>query len=271
MPSRVLVNRLWHHLFGRGLVKSVDNFGALGDSPSHPDLLDWLARDFIDHGWSIKHSIRRIVASHVYRQRSQSIPAAIAIDGNNKLLHRQNVRPLEAEALRDAVLAISGRLDRKLYGPSIQQPREAVTHARGRPGQHGPRDGAGRRSIYLAMRRNFMPELLLAFDLPTPFATVGRRNTSNVPAQSLALTNAPLVHDLSKLFAQRVLDHSDNTTQRLRYAYELAFARRPRTQEREALQGFLEQDRTGKDGAELRVWTDLVHALINTTEFRFRR
>lgn len=271
MPARVLVNRLWHHLFGRGLVKSVDNFGALGNKPTHPELLDWLANDFLDNGWSIKHSIRRIVTSRAYRQRSQLRPEAATSDANNDFVHRQNVRPLEAEVLRDTLLAISGRLDKKLYGPSIEQPKEAVTHARGRPNRHDPRDGHGRRSIYLAMRRNFMPEMLLAFDLPTPFATVGRRNTSNVPAQALALANAPLVHDLCGLFAKRVIAHSDDAMERLQYAYALAFARKPRPAEAEALRAFVQLPDGADKEQELRTWSDALHSLINTTEFRFRR
>lgn len=272
LPARVLVNRVWHHLFGRGLVKSVDNFGALGEKPSHPDLLDWLARDFVSHQWSLKHSIRRIVTSRTYRQSSRQSAAANSSDVNNKLLHRQNVRPLEAELVRDALLSVSGRLDAKMYGRSIEQPREAITDARGKPGRHDPRDGHGRRSVYLAIRRNFMPEMLLAFDCPTPFATVGKRNTSNVPAQSLALANSALVHDLCGSFAKRCIDHSDNAAQRLQFAYQLAFARMPRTAELERLLTFVQQPKDGWHGDEEETtWTDAVHALVNTTEFRFRR
>ena len=272
LPPRVLVNRLWHHLFGRGLVKSVDNFGALGDKPTHPELLDWLARDFATHGWSLKHSIRRIVTSAAYRQGSKRRPAADTKDADNKLLHRQNVRPLEAETVRDSLLAVSGSLNLEMYGPSIEQPKEAITTARGSPKRHGPRDGHGRRSVYLAIRRNFMPEMLLAFDCPTPFATVGKRNTSNVPAQSLALANSALVHDLCQLAAKRCMKHSDNAAQRLQLAYRLAFGRLPRTEELEHLLAFVEPPRGGWLGsAELTTWTDALHALINTTEFRFRR
>lgn len=272
LPARVLVNRLWHHLFGRGLVKSVDNFGALGDDPTHPQLLDWLARDFTANGWSLKHSIRRIVTSHAYRQSSRQRPEASALDGENRLVHRQNVRPLEAELVRDALLAISDRLDPKLFGRSIEQPREAITKARGEPGHHDPRDGRGRRSIYMAIRRNFMPEMLLAFDCPTPFATVGRRNTSNVPAQSLALANSALVHDLCQLFAKRCIAHSANSAQRLQLAYRLAFARLPHAAEVERLIEFVTPPAAGWQGDdELTTWTDAVHALVNTTEFRFRR
>ncbi len=272
LPARVLVNRVWHHLFGRGLVTTVDNFGALGQLPTHPDLLDWLARDFVSHQWSLKHSIRRIVTSRTYRQSSRQRVAANSSDPNNKLLHRQNVRPLEAELVRDALLSVSGRLDPKMYGRSIEQPREAITNARGKPGRHDPRDGHGRRSVYLAIRRNFMPEMLLAFDCPTPFATVGRRNTSNVPAQALALANSALVHDLCALFAKRCIDHSDNAAQRLQFAYQLAFARMPRTAELERLLKFVQSPKDGWHGSdELTTWTDAVHALVNTTEFRFRR
>jgi len=272
LPSRVVVNRIWHHLFGRGIVKSVDNFGALGEQPSHPDLLDYLARDLIANRWSVKHTIRRIVTSHTYRQSSQQRPEASAVDATNQLFHRQNVRPLEAEIVRDSLLAVSGRLNLTLYGKSIEQPREAITNARGSPKHHGPRDGDGRRSVYLAMRRNFMPEMLLAFDCPTPFATVGRRNTSNVPAQALALANSALVHDLCKLFAERVIQHSGNPAQRLQLAYQLAFARLPSTDELVQLLEFVTPpaEGFGKD-EEVTTWTDAVHALVNTTEFRFRR
>jgi hypothetical protein len=266
LPPRVLVNRVWHHLFGRGIVKSVDNFGALGDRPTHPRLLDWLARDFVANGWSLKQTIRRMVTSHTYRQSSRIRPDAQDVDADNVLVHRQNVRPLEAELVRDALLAISDSLDPQLYGRSIEQPREAITNARGRPGRHDPLDGRGRRSIYLAVRRNFMNELMLAFDQPTPFATVGRRNTSNVPAQALALANAPLVHELCKRFTDRVLAHSDNAAQRLQLAYRLAFGRLPRTEELHRLLPFVEQA-----DDERTVWFDTLHALLNTTEFRFRR
>lgn len=266
LPARVLANRVWHHLFGRGLVASVDNFGALGEPPSHPELLDWLARDLIANGWSVKHLIRRVVTSQTYRQSSRARPEVAARDPNNLLLHRHNVRPLEAEVLRDALLAISGSLDPQLYGRPIEQPREAITEARGRPGRHDPLDGRGRRSIYLAVRRNFMNEMMLAFDQPTPFATVGRRNTSNVPAQALALANAELVHELVGRFTDRVLQHDDDPIERLRCAYRLAFARQPTAAEQRRLLAFV-----ARDGDRRTRWFDALHALVNTTEFRFRR
>ena len=266
LPARVMVNRIWHHLFGRGIVKSVDNFGALGDHPTHPALLDWLARDLIDNGWSLKHTIRRIATSTTYRQSSRRRADAERLDAENSLLHRQNVRPLEAETVRDTLLSLSGSLDPALYGRSIEQPKSQITKARGRPGRHDPLDGHGRRSVYLAVRRNFMNEMMLAFDQPTPFATVGRRNRSNVPAQALALANAPLVHELCERFAERVVAYSRNDAQRLQFAYLLAFGRMPRVREIHRLLPFVE-------GAEdeRATWFDAMHALLNTTEFRFRR
>jgi hypothetical protein len=265
LPARVLVNRIWHHLFGRGLVKSVDNLGALGDLPSHPELLDWLARDAVAHGWSRKHVIRRIVTSACYRQSSAARGDARDVDPANVLLHRQNVRRLDAEAVRDALLAISGRLDATPFGPPIELPRDAHVEARGRPKRAGPLDGDGRRSIYLAVRRNFMPPMLLAFDLPTPFATVGARNVSNVPAQALALANDPFVHAQCVRWAERLqADATADLHARLTAAYELAFARRPDDAEVALCRSFLREH--GESA-----WPHLLHALVNTTEFLYLR
>ena len=149
LTARVAVNRLWHHLFGRGIVPTVDDFGKMGQLPSHPELLDWLADDFVnDKQWSIKNTIKQIVMSRTYRM--SSIPTADVdrietIDPDNKLLHRAPVRRLTGEAIRDSLLQLSGRLDRKLYGPSVAQHLTSFMEGRGRPGRNGPRDGDGRR------------------------------------------------------------------------------------------------------------------------------
>ena len=274
LPSRTLCNRLWHHLFGRGLSRSVDNLGVLGEPPSNPRLLDWLARDFVDHGWSIKHSLRRIVTSHAYRQSSRDGSAGRERDPGNRTVHRQNVRRLEAEAVRDSLLAIGGRLDRTLYGESIPIPHDGFPHARGKPPKSGPLDGHGRRSIYLAIRRNFLPPMLLSYDLPTPFATVGRRNVSNVPAQALTLLNDPLVHAMSKLWAERLLAaHGSDPDGRLAAAYLDAFARAPTAQEAAQCREFVRAAAAehGTDLDDPRPWTELLHCLVNTKEFTFRR
>ncbi|MCR9245391.1 MAG: DUF1549 and DUF1553 domain-containing protein [bacterium] len=274
LPTRTIVNRIWHHLFGRGLSRSVDNLGVLGDPPTHPDLLDWLARDFVAHGWSIKHTIRRIVRSATYRQSSRSRTDGERTDPANLLLHRQNVRRLEAEAVRDSLLAVSGELQNELYGPSIPIPHESVTHARGKPRRSGPIDGDGRRSVYLAVRRNFMPPMLHAFDLPTPFAPVGRRSVSNVPAQALTLLNDPFVHLMCERWADRLLAApAADLEARISQAWQTAFARAPRADELQRVREFL-RAAVAADGttiADAAPWRALLHCLVNTKEFTFRR
>jgi len=274
LPARALVNRLWHHLFGRGLAGSVDNLGVLGEPPSHPELLDWLARDFVAHGWSIKQAIRGIVLSRAYRQSSRETDSGRETDPANRLLHRQNVRRLEAEAVRDSLLQISGRIDPQLYGPSVPIPHADLVHARGKPSRSGPLDGDGRRSIYLAIRRNFLPPMLLSFDLPTPFAPIGRRNVSNVPAQALTLLNDPFVHAMARHWADRLLQATERDTDSLiDAAYRDAFARAPTAEEIEACSAFLHQAAAdhGTETTDVRPWTDLLHCLVNTKEFTFRR
>ena len=182
---RVLVNRLWKHHFGEGIVKTTDDFGAMGRKPSHPELLDWLAAELIGRGWSIKAMHRLMVTSSTYRMTSVPQGDAERLDPTNTYLHRMNVRRLEAEAIRDSLLAVSGRLEPSMYGPSVPVHLTSFMEGRGRPGRSGPLDGDGRRSIYLNVRRNFLDPMFLAFDMPVPFSTMGRRNVSNVPAQAL--------------------------------------------------------------------------------------
>ncbi|HEX5051244.1 MAG TPA: DUF1549 and DUF1553 domain-containing protein [Planctomycetota bacterium] len=273
LPARVFVNRCWHHLFGRGLVRSVDNFGALGDAPSHPELLDWLARDFEANGWSCKHVLRRLVRTRTYRQDSRECSAAHDVDPDNVLLHRQNVRRLEAEAVRDSLLAVAGRLDPTLFGPPVPIPLDEQPHARGKPKQSGPLDGDGRRSIYLAVQRNFLSPMLLAFDMPAPFATVGARNVSNVPDQALALANDPFVQAMCSRFAERVRDSANDLAGRLALAYTIAFARAPSPDEAACCERFLDDAAAmhGTRPADHAPWADLLHALVNTSEFTFLR
>jgi hypothetical protein len=266
--TRVLVNRLWHHLFGRGLVASVDNFGVLGEAPTHPELLDWLATELVREGWSIKKMIRALVLTRAYRLSSRADARPDTADPQDLLLHRARVRRLEGEAIRDALLAISGRLDRKMHGPSVPVFLTPFLDGRGRPGS-GPLDGAGRRSLYLAVRRNFLSPFLLAFDTPIPFSTVGRRTVSNVPAQALILLNDPFVHQQAQAWAKRVLAAPGTTAERVRGMYLAAFGRPPTETESAACQEFLQQQATLHRSTpdELPAWTDLAHTLINVKEF----
>ncbi len=203
--ARVAVNRVWHHLFGRGIVSSTDNFGVLGERPTHPELLDHLAQRFIDDGYSLKSLIRTIVLSRTYQMASRGNEGAGEKDPANRVFHRQNVRRLEGEAIRDAMLAVSGRLDDTMHGPPVKVHLSEFMVGLGRPSESGPLDGNGRRSVYLEVRRNFPPPMLVAFDTPTPLGTVGRRNVSNVPAQALMLMNDAFVSEQAERWAERLL------------------------------------------------------------------
>ena len=260
--TRVYVNRVWHHLFGRGIVGSVDNFGVLGEAPSHPELLDYLADRFVKGGWSTKNLIRVLVLTRAYQMSSAPDVNADEADPGNLLLHRMRIRRLEGEAIRDSILKVSGRLNSTMYGPSVPVNLTQFQEGRGRPAS-GPLDGDGRRSVYLAVRRNFLSSFLLAFDTPSPFSTVGRRTVSNVPAQALILMNDPFVHQQADLWANRVLSDKASDEERVRGMYLDAFSRPPTQGEMQACTAYLGTT------PDVRRWADLAHVLINTKEFYF--
>ena len=260
--ARVAVNRIWLHHFGRGLVPTPDDFGHMGQPPTHPELLDWLASEFIRSGYSAKHIHRLILTSRAYQQSSATKPEAATIDPDNQWLHRANVRRLEAESIRDTILAVSGQLRPTLYGPSTPPFLSEFMEGRGRPATSGPLDGNARRSIYLNMRRNFLPPLLLAFDLPTPSTTIGRRNNSNVPAQALALLNDPFVLDQARLWADHLLAIPNlSETDRLETLYLQAFARPPSPDEQAQALKIIQ--------SQTNPWPTLCHILFNLKEFIF--
>jgi len=266
--SRVIVNRMWQHLFGVGIVPSVDNFGVLGEVPSHPELLDFLAERFVREGWSIKKTIRELVLSSAYRMASKPSPSAEQVDPQNRLLHRMRVRRLPGEAIRDSLLAISGRLDRTMAGPSVPIFLTPFLQGRGRPAS-GPLDGNGRRSIYLAVTRNFLSPLMLAFDTPIPFSTVGRRTVSNVPAQALIMLNDPFMHQQTELWGKKLAARPGTQAERVEVMYLEAFCRPCSNAEREACLAFLEQQaQLHKAAADNPApWIDLAHTLVNVKEF----
>lgn len=264
---RVAVNRVWHHLFGRGIVPSTDDFGVLGEAPTHPELLDYLAWEFVEDGWSLKRLIRRIVLSSTYLQGSAPRADAIERDPNNLLLWRHTPRRLDAEALRDGLLVLSGRLNSEFGGASVPVHLTAFLQGRGRPGQSGPLDGDGRRSLYISVRRNFLDPFFSAFDFPSPSTAIGRRSVSNVPAQALALLNSPLVADLCRGTAEQLLANSSDDTARLERLYRQTLARSPSKSEVERCLNYV----VSVDGDELDRWSDLAHVLVNTKEFLFVR
>ena len=281
LASRVIVNRIWQHLFGRGLVPTPDNFGRLGEPPSDrlaQSLLDTLAVRFREEGGSIKQLVRRIVTSSVWRMASSRDPRAVELDPLNLLLHHYPLRRLEGEAIRDKILAVSGRLDRTIGGPSVPVFLTEVHDgiAESRPRHSGPLDGAGRRSIYTRIDRNFLPSFLVAFDFPPTTQAIGRRPITNVPSQALTLMNDPFPVEQARTWAEKKLaGQPDNTSARIGKMYLEAFARQPSAEELAKTIRFLElqAQRHGTSLAEsphhLATWTDLAHALINAKEFFF--
>jgi hypothetical protein len=270
-----MVNRVWHHLMGRGIVPSTDNFGVLGQTPTHAELLDHLAIQFQREGWSVKRLIRAILLSSTYQMASHADERGEQLDPQNLLWRRAMIRRLEGEAVRDAILAVSGRLDRTQFGPSVPVHLTPFMQGRGRPAS-GPLDGNGRRSIYLSIRRNFLSPMMLAFDSPIPFNTIGRRNVSNVPVQALILMNDPLVAEQAKVWAMALLaDKNQTTDNRLTRLYEQAFSRLPTGDERSAAIAFISQQATEyglsaeQAASDARVWADLCHVMYNVKEFVF--
>jgi hypothetical protein len=266
LTPRVMVNRIWEHHFGYGIVRTPDNFGVTGDRPTHPELLDYLASRFIESGWSVKALHREIVLSNAY-QMSSAAPAGetAKLDPENKLLHHMPVRRLEAEAIRDSVLAVSGSLKPDLFGPSVAPYISKFQDGRGKPAS-GPLDGDGRRSIYIQVRRNFLTPLLLAFDYPLPISAMGARSSSTVPSQALLLMNNEFVTNQASLWAARAKEAAGSPAERVRFLYETAFARPPEDSETRAILDFVDHHPMPE-----RAWADAAHVLLNSPEFIYLR
>ena len=205
-------------------------------------------------------------------QMSTSYPdreAVATLDPDNVLLHRAPIRRLPAESIRDAMLSVAGALNPKLYGPSVPVHLSQFMEGRGRP-SNGPLDGDGRRSIYIRIQRNFLSPMMLAFDMPSPFSTMGRRSNSNVPAQSLILMNDPFVWQQAERWAQKIMSDSAMTTdQRIEMAFESALGRLPTPSQLQRVHRFVEDQSEvyQSDVNDLRVWTDVCHAILNMKEF----
>ena len=276
LTARVMVNRVWIHLFGRGIVATPDDFGGMGEKPTHPELLDYMATGFVKDGWSIKRLIRRIVLSETFRQSSLPDEQAVQLDPSNLLLHHHSARRLNAEAVRDTILTVSGRLDAKLFGPSIHPHRKKEIDYRKL--WSGPLDGDGRRSIYTKVTRMEGPQFLELFDFPNPMATRGRRDRTNVPAQALALLNDPFVIEQAKFWAGQLVaaDHK-SIEERVRSMFHRALGRPPTRNERQRFVSLIRQlagQNLADDAAILKdknVWQDAAHAVFNMKEVIYIR
>ena len=257
LTARVWVNRVWHWIHGRGIVRTTDNFGTTGEAPSHPELLDTLTVRFIANGWSTKWLIREIVGSRAYRQAAHpSADVAASLDPDRHLLHGAARRRLDAESLRDAMLAVSGDLD--LTAPS------GPAYDAGRTADYGFVATELRRSVYLPVFRNALPEMLSVFDVADPGRVVGVRDHSTVAPQALFLLNHPFVRERARNTALRLASSSDDPESRLQSLYRTALSRFPTDTERALAHRHLA---AVEDPGE--AWTDLVQAVFASPDFRY--
>ena len=284
LTARVMVNRIWQHHFGTGLVATSDNFGMRGEKPSHPELLDWLATEFVRSGWSVKAMHRLLVLSTTYRMSSRPDSAGMKADPNNRYLWRMPVRRLDAEAIRDAMLAVNGALDRTVGGDESGELLFAEGEGIGaaiRPNRvqtdHPVYTNSIRRSIYLPVVRNAVPDVFALFDGADPNGVTAVRNDTTVASQALFLLNHPFVRGQSLLFAKRLLaDPKLPNLERIATGYRLAIGREPTTEERQDVGQFLaayERRATAKgkkpEEARLAAWQSFCQTLFCRNEFLY--
>jgi len=273
LTYRVFVNRVWHHLFGKGIVETVDNFGLQGKLPTHPELLDYLALSFVKDGYSMKKLIRQIVLSETFKRTTKGKESSVKKDPLNHYLSFYPLRRLEAESLRDAILSVSGNMDSTLFGKSVPVHITSFMNGRGKPGRSGPIDGEGRRSIYVEMRRNFLDPFMSAFDRPIPFTTFGKRTVTNVPAQALILMNDPFIHHQAAVMVKKMNEEGiSGFTARIHWIYQRAFSRNPSEEEIKSARSFyesLKKKHQGKDKTlqDDMIWKDFIHTHFNLKEF----
>ncbi len=272
LTSRVMVNRVWQHLFGTGLVESVNNFGRSGNEPTHPLLLDWLAHRFVHHHrWSVKSLIREIVLSQTYQMSSANNEEGWRQDPSNRLLWRANRRRLEAEAIRDAMLVASNQLQsERPVGSLVQQVGEGEV---GRNIDTQPlEEPFPHRSVYLPIIRGLLPEMLKVFDFPEASNPSGQRTVTNVPTQSLFLMNSEFVQQQASDIATRVMESSSDDNDRVRYAWLMCLSREPVSEEVDETLQFLAQLSASPSNGTTSIvdpWQVVCQSLLASAEFRF--
>jgi len=268
----VMVNRIWQHHFGKGIAGTPSNFGRRGEGPTHPELLDYLAAVFVENGWSVKALHRMIVLSKTYQMASAFDGGNAALDGGNKWYWRFERRRLDAEAIRDSLLAVSGTLDQHRPGA---QPFPPITQWSWT--QHNPFKDVyptNHRSVYLMTQRLQKHPYLALFDGPDTNMTAERRSSSTVPLQALFWMNSPMMRQISEAFARRLLTATPDQTGRIRLAFQLAYARPPGSEEVQRGSDYLQRYRaelqkTGlpPDQAETEAWTSYARVLLGANEF----
>lgn len=265
LTARVAVNHVWQHLFGRGLVNSVADFGTRGEPPAHPELLDWLATEFPRLNWSRKAMIKLIVMSQTYRQASHHRPELAGRDPQNMLLARQNRLRLPAENVRDAHLAVSGLLDHKIGGPSVRPPMPADIAAIGYAGSVKWNESEGaeryRRGLYTFFQRTVPYPMLMTFDAPDSNTTCARRERSNTPLQALTLLNDSTFFECAQTLGQRLGSQKGSQEQTIARAFKACLGREPRSEELARLERFLDEQPPAMR------WVALARTLMNLDEF----
>ncbi len=268
LTARVMVNRIWHYHFGRGLSGTPSDLGLMGERPSHPELLDYLATSFVENGWSVKKLHRLILLSSTYQLSSAHNEQSAELDSNNKLLWRFNRRRLEGESVRDSMLAVSGKLNLKMHGPGVFPPLPPGVITRGGWKKDEDASEADRRSVYVFVRRNTRYPMFEAFDMPDTHESCARRNATTSPGQALELMNNELVLDWARSLAARVGNDPAgmSAASQIDRAYKIVYSRAPKPEEAQAAQAFLERhDKiTGDRKATL---VDFCHMLLNSNEF----
>jgi hypothetical protein len=290
LTARVAVNRMWQELFGRGLVRTSEDFGTQGDAPTHPELLDWLSADFMDHGWGMKRMHRMMVMSAAYRQSSGARPDLEARDPENTLVARQGRLRLPAELVRDEALAAAGLLNPAVGGRSVRPPQPKGVAELGYAGSVKWNEDSGaeryRRGLYVFFQRTTPYPMLMNFDMPDSNVTCSRRRRSNTPLQALNLLNDPVFHEAAQGLAVRLYRElpQGGFDERLDRAYLLALGRTPTAKERERLRqyhqqqaGILRSEKSaaeilpfapdGADGVEAGAWVGVARVLMNLDEF----
>lgn len=292
LTARTFVNRLWKQLFGLGLSKTLDDLGSQGEWPVHPELLDYLACEFMDHGWDVKHMVRLIIISQTYREASTAPRELQARDPDNRLLARQSRYRLDAELVRDNALAVSGLLVRKVGGPSVKpyQPEGYWENLNFPTRKYQADEGESqyRRGLYTWWQRSFPHPSMLAFDAPTREECAADRSRSNIPQQALVLLNDPTYVEAARAFAARVLQEGgSNTPARIQWAWRQALQRQPRPEEIERIEPLIARHQKQYEAdpqsaqavlkvghqpvpslnpAELAAWTSAARILLNLHE-----
>ncbi|MCA8998053.1 MAG: DUF1553 domain-containing protein, partial [Planctomycetaceae bacterium] len=269
LTARVYVNRVWHHLIGAGLVRTVDNFGELGERPSHPELLDQLAVEFLAHGWSTKWLVREIVLSHVYQLSSHHHEEIWSLDPDNRLLWRANRKRLSAEAIRDTALFSAGLLDNGIVDSPVAELGTLVTQNRADDAGYEQKSSS-LRTLYLPVIRNELPSLMRVFDFADPDFVTGSRAETNVPSQALWMLNGPFVRTHAEQVTDRVLNLNLSTdSEKIEKLFLLTVGRPPTETEAEISLNFLEQARDSNASSESKLpWQDLTHAIFASSGFR---